>query len=128
MHSTGGIGPLQADPLKRLAQDPAVERRVVRDHHAASQRRSSGGSTVLERGRAVDHRLGDPGKALDPAAQRRDRAHQRVPAVVKLAAADEDGADLGQLAVIAGEAVGLGVDDQELGGRDRFVQQLQGDA
>ena len=38
---------------------------------------------------------------------------------MELATADEDGADLGHLAGIAGETVGLGVDDEEFGRRDR---------
>ena len=51
-----------------------------------------------------------------------------LPAVVQLAAADEHRADLGQLARVAAEAVGLGVDDEELGGCDRLLEQIQADA
>ena len=47
---------------------------------------------------------------------------------MKLAPADEDRAHLGHLAGIAAEPVCLGVDHQELGGRDRFVLQLSRDA
>jgi hypothetical protein len=41
---------------------------------------------------------------------------------VQLAAADEHGADLGELAGVAREAVGLGVDDEELRGRKRAIE------
>ena len=56
-----------------------------------------------------------PVKRWMPARQRPLDVHQRLPALVQLAAADEHGADLGQLAGLAGEPVGLGVDDEELG-------------
>ena len=126
VHSTGGSGHSRPDALERLPQHAAVERRVVGDQHAArAAARQARGSTVLERRRAVDHRLRDAGEALDPAPQRHARAHQRRPAVVQLAAADQHRADLGQLARVAAEAVGLGVDDEELGGRDRLLEQVQ---
>ena len=42
--------------------------------------------------------------------------------LVQLAAADQHRADLGQLAALAREAVGLGVEGDELGGRERQVR------
>jgi len=51
-----------------------------------------------------------------PARQRPRHAHQRLEAVVQLAAADQHGTDLCQLAVLAGSAIGLDVDGEELGG------------
>ena len=51
------------------------------------------------------------------------RAHERGPAVVQLATADQHRAHLGHLARIAAEAVGLGVDDEKLGARDRLLEQ-----
>ena len=45
---------------------------------------------------------------------------------MQLAAADEHRADLGHLAAVAAEPVGLGVDGDELGGGDRCLQQLHG--
>src|SRR4029079_1063414 len=47
---------------------------------------------------------------------------ERLPAVVQLAATDEHGADLGEFARVAREAVGLGVDDEELRARKRAIQ------
>ena len=73
---------------------------------------------VLGRGRRVDHRLPDPREALDVAPERLGDADQRVPLLVQLAAADEHRADLGQLASLAAEAVGLGVEGDELRGRE----------
>ena len=44
---------------------------------------------------------------------------------MELSAADKHGADLDQLAGVTAEPVGLGVDDNELGGRDRLLKQFQ---
>ncbi len=119
------VGPFQPDARERLIQHPSVKRRVVGDHHAATQLALELRQHRVGFRGAVDHRLRDPGEALDPAPQRRDRPHQRVPAVVELAAADEHGADLGDLAGVAAEPVRLGVDDEELSRRERFVEQVQ---
>jgi len=43
---------------------------------------------------------------------------------VQLAAADEHGADLGQLARLAGEPVRLGVDDEELRVREGLIEEV----
>ena len=118
------IGPLQADAPERLAQDAAVKRSVVGDEHAALEQLGQRREHVLQRRRAVHHRLGDAGEPLDAAAQWRARPAQRAPAVVQLAAADQDGTDLGELAVVAGQPVGLGIDDHELGGGDRSGQKI----
>jgi hypothetical protein len=41
---------------------------------------------------------------------------------VELAPADQHGADLGELAGVAGQAVRLGVDDEELRGGDGLIE------
>ena len=51
-------------------------------------------------------------------------ADERLPAVVQLAPADEDRAELGELAVVAGLAVRLHVDDEELRRRQRLGEQV----
>ena len=94
---------------------PAPGRRAARPAPRAPRR---GG------GRGVDHRLRDAGEALDAARQRAFRPHQRVECVVQLAAAHQHGADLGQLAEVAGEPVGLGVDGEELGAGHGLVEQI----
>jgi hypothetical protein len=106
--------PVQPGRGERLHEHAAVERRAVGDEHAPAQLHGEVGQHGLGRRRLVDHRLCDPGEALDPARERRAHAQQRLPAVVQLAAADEHGADLGQLARVARQPVGLGVDDEEL--------------
>ena len=127
VHSVGGSGHSQAGALEGLAQDAAVERRVVGDEHARGRRADQLGEVGQDGvggGRLVDHPLRDAREALDRARQRRDAADERLPAIVQLAAADEHRADLGQLAGVAGLAVGLRVDDEELGRRERLSEQL----
>ena len=127
VHSAGGSGHAQVGARERLAQDAAVERRVVGDEHARGRRADQLGEVGQDRvggRRRVDHLLGDLREALDRARQRRGAADERLPAVVQLAAADEHRADLGQLAGLARAAVGLGVDDEELGGRERLGEQV----
>ena len=106
--------PVEAGAREGLGQHAAVER--PRCGRRARARGALGelGQRRLGRRRLVDHRLRDPGEALDAARQRRADAHQRLPAVVQLAPADEHGADLGDLARVARQAVRLRVDDQEL--------------
>ena len=111
------------DAVKRLAQDAAIERRVVGDHDPPLQAPRQLGQDLLEVGGGVDHRLGDAGEALDAAPQRGAAAHDRAPALVQLAAADEHGADLGHLAGVAAQPVGLGVDDEKLGADQRVPGQ-----
>ena len=84
-------------------------------------RRASSGSTGSGGAASATIVLRDAGEALDPARQRPRHAHQRLEALVQLAAADQHGADLGQLAVLAGSAVGLHVDGEELGGGEGQV-------
>jgi hypothetical protein len=86
------------------------------DQHAPLHHARELGQRVVRARRLVDHRLRDPGEALDPARERRRRCDERLPAVVQLAAPHEHRADLGQLAALAAQAVGLRVDDEELGG------------
>jgi hypothetical protein len=121
------VGPVQARALEGLAQDAAVERGVVGDEHARGRRPDQHrevGQYGVGRRSLVDHPLGDAREALDRARERRAAADERLPAVVQLAAADEHRADLRQLAGLARLAVGLRVDDEELGGRKRLLEQL----
>ena len=118
------VGPLERRTVERLVQHARVEARVVRDEHAAPQLLRELGQHARRRRRRVDHRLRDPGEALDAARQRLLDADERAPALVQLAAADEHGADLGQLAGVAREPVRLRVDREELGGEQREVGEL----
>ncbi len=116
VHSTGGAG--HAKPERSNAWRST---RRSNDAECATSTLPSImprelGQHVLGAGRLVDHGLRDAGEPLDPARQRRRRGHERLPAVMQLAAADEHGADLRQLAAISAQPVGLRVDDQELGG------------
>ncbi len=113
------VRPFQARPIERLREDAPVERRAVRDQDAPAQELAELGEARLGGRRVVHHRLGDPGEPLDALRQRPARRDERLPAVVELAAADEDGPHLGELAGLSGEAVRLGVDDEELGGAQR---------
>jgi hypothetical protein len=47
-----------------------------------------------------------------------------IPVVVQLAPADQHRADLGQLALLPTEAVGLGVDGEEFDARQRLLEQF----
>ena len=76
VHSCGGLRPAQPGALERLAQHAAVERRAVGHEHAPAQLRGELGQLRLGRRRLVDHRLRDPGEALDAARER--RAHGRA--------------------------------------------------
>ena len=96
----------------------------MRDEHAAVELVGEVGQDGVRRRRRVDHLLRDLREALDRARQRRGAVDERLPAVVQLAAADEHRADLGQLARLPGAAVGLRVDDEELGGRERLGEQV----
>jgi hypothetical protein len=120
-------GPVQPAPVERLAQYAHVEARVVGDQHPSLHARGELGQDGGRLGRRVDHRLRDPGEALDAAPQRKLRANHRLPRLVQLAPADEHTADLGELALVAPEPVGLGVDGEELGGRERLVAQIHGE-
>ena len=112
----GRVGPGERGAVEGLAQHARVEARVVRDEHPPAHLRRQLGQHALRRRRGVDHRLRDAGEALDAARQRLRDADQRAPALVQLAAADQHRADLGQLAEVLAEAVGLGVDGEELRG------------
>ena len=119
----GRVRPVEADQLERAAQHAAVERRVVRHQHPPSEQLLERRQDGLEPGGVGQHLLRDPGEPLNAPPERPVAAHERGPAVVQLATADEHRADLGHLARIAAEAVGLGVHDEELGGRDRLLEQ-----
>jgi len=118
------IGPLELGPRERLAQDAPVERGVVRDEDPVAQLLGEIREDGVGGRRRVDHLLRDPREALDRPRQRRGAVDERLPAIVQLAPADEDGADLGQLARIPRLAVGLRVDDEELGGDERLREQV----
>ena len=118
----GRRGPVEPCALERLAQHAHVEARVVRDQHAALEQVGELAQNLLRRRRAVDHPLGDPGEALDPARERALHLHERVEGLMQLPAAHEDGTDLGHLAEVAAVPVGLGVERHELGGREGLVE------
>jgi hypothetical protein len=107
--------PRKSGAIKRLLEHAHVERGAVGDEHPAGEKRGDVGQDFLRRRSAVGHGLADPGEALDAPRQRSDRSHQRVEALVQLAAADQYGAHLSQLAIVAAPAVGLDVDRHELG-------------
>ena len=121
------VRPVQRGAGERLPQHPRVERGVVGHQHAAAHQRRQLGQRRLGRRRQVDHVLGDPGEALDAAPERLADAHQRLPAVVQLAPADQHGADLGELAALAPQPVRLGVERQELGGGEGLGQEVRGE-
>ena len=116
VQSTGGSGHSSAARSNAWRSTRASKRGVVRDEHAPAHLLRELGQHALRRRRGVDHRLRDPGEALDAARQRLRHADERAPALVQLATADEHGADLGQLAGVAREPVRLRVDREELRG------------
>ena len=116
--------PVEPAALEGLAQDARVKARVVRDQDPALEQLPHVLEDLQGRRSGVDHRLRDAGEALDPAHQGPFRPHQRVECVVKLPAAHEHRAHLGQLAEVAGEPVGLGVDRKEFGAHDWLVEQI----
>ena len=113
------VRPLELGALERLLEHADVEARRVGDEDAAAQLLGQLRQHLLGRRRLVDHRLRDPGEALDAAPERLGDADERAPAVVQLAAADQHGADLGQLAALLRLAVGLRVDGEELRAGER---------
>ena len=115
------IGPLQAGALEGLPEHAAVERRRVGDEGAPGQTAGQLRQDAAGRRRLGDHLLRDPGQALDAARERSLHAHERLESLVQLPAADQHGAHLGQLAVLAGGAVGLDVDGEELGRGQRQI-------
>src|SRR5438067_620727 len=107
--------PAHAAALERLAQRAAVERGVVCHQHAPFEQLRDPRQHLFGFRRGGDHALRDAGEALDAARERRPRANERRPALVQLTAADQDGADLGQLAGRSRAAVRLDVDCEVLG-------------
>jgi hypothetical protein len=93
----------------------------VGDHYPPAQQLGQPREHRLRRRRGVDHRLRDPGEALDRAAEPLARGHQRLVAIVQLPAADQHRPHLGQLARLARAAVGLRVDGNELHRAQRRV-------
>ena len=118
------VRPFELGALERLLEHADVEARVVRDEQTTAQLLGERRQHVGRRRRLVDHLLRDPGEALDAAAERLRHADQRAPALVQLAAADQHGADLGQLAALLRLPVGLRVDGEELGLGDRGVEEI----
>jgi hypothetical protein len=119
--------PVEPRARERLAQHPLVEARRVRDEHPPAQPDREVGQHRLGGRRRLEHGLGDPGEALDAAAERSGDADERAPAVVQLAAADEHRAHLGELALLAGTAVRLRVDGEELGRGQRLGGEVGGE-
>ena len=118
------VGPGQLRALEGLGEDAAVEGGVVGDQEAALEQLGELRQRRLGGRRGVDHPLADLREALDRSRQRGGAGDERLPAVVQLAAADEDGADLGQLTGVAAKAVGLRVEDEELGGGQRLGEEI----
>ena len=116
--------PRHPGPGEGAPQRAHVEARAVRHQHPAAQATGELGQRPFGRRRGVHHLLRDPGQALHRPRERRARRHQRRPAVVQLAAAHQDRAHLGHLAVLARRAVGLHVHAQELRLRQRAGQEL----
>jgi len=96
----------------------------VGDEHARLEQVGQLGERRLGGRRGIDHLLRDLREALDHPRQRRAARDERLPAVVQLAAADEHGPDLRELAGLAAEPVGLGVDDEELRRGQRLGEQV----
>jgi hypothetical protein len=109
-----------------LAEDTPVKGRVVGDERPAREHRLEGRENGLRARRVLEHLLGYPGKPANASTQWRARAHERGPALMELAAADEHDPDLDQLACIAAEAVGLGIDNHELGCGQSLIEKFQG--
>jgi hypothetical protein len=122
----GRVGPVQSGPLEGLGQDTAIERGVVGHEHSPPHALGQLDKRLVGGRGGVDHGLGDPGEALDTARQGLLHPYQRLPAPVQLPAADQHGADLGQLASIPGAPIGLGVHGQVLDRGRRLLQQLHG--
>jgi hypothetical protein len=117
------VGPLELGAFERLLEHADVEARRVGDEDAPFELLGELGQDLLGRRRLVDHRLGDSREALDAATERLGDADQRAPALVQLAAADQHGADLGQLAALLRLPVGLGVDGEELRAGEQAVEE-----
>ncbi len=119
------LEPTETDPGERLTQHAPVKGSVVGDQRPAREYRLQDRQHGL-RGRCLlEHLLGYPGEPADAAAQGRARSHERGPAIVELTAANQDHSDLDQLARVAAQAVGLGVDDHELGRGQALFEQFQ---
>jgi hypothetical protein len=113
-------------PLQVGLQEPPVEGGVVADEHGVAEEFEQAGQDRLDRLRARHHAVGDPGERGD---QRRDRdlgVDQRVERADDLAAADLDGADLGDAVVRGRAAGGLEVQDDELDLDERRTKVVQG--
>ena len=115
VHSTGGSGHSSPARSKACASTRESNDALWATSTRPSISPASSPQHVGGRRRRVHHLLGDAGQPLDPARQRPLDGHQRLEAVVQLAAAHQHRADLGQLAQVAAAAVGLGVDRQVLG-------------
>ena len=121
---TGGLGQSNPTALEGLPEHARVEAGGVGDEDAPGEQLGELLEHLLGRRRGVHHRLRDAGEALDPTRQRPFRPDDRVECLVQLAAADQHGAHLGELAEVAREAVGLGVDGEELGPGHGLVEQM----
>ena len=82
-------------PLARGAQEPGVERGVVRHQHRACEELQQRRQHRRERGRARDHRGGDAGEGDDARRHAGARIDERGQLAEPLAAAHLDRADLG---------------------------------
>ena len=94
-------------------QEPEVERRVVRDEDRAAGELEEARQHRTDAGGCRHHHRGDPGEHADVGRDLVPGVHERLELAEHLPAADPDGADLGDRAVLRGAAGGLQVDDDE---------------
>ena len=92
------------------------------DEHAAAQQRRDRGSTSSGAGAASTIACEMPVKRWIPRPSGLATPTSDVPLVVQLTPAHEHRADLGQLAALAREPVGLGVEREELGRGERLFE------
>ena len=115
--------PLERRARERLAQHAHVEGRVVRHQHPPAQHASRArAAPPRARGAASTIACVIPVKRWMPRPSGCATPTSEVELVVQLAAAHQHRADLGQLAAIAGETVGLGVEREELGRGERLFE------
>ncbi len=107
------LRPPQPEPFAVGAQEPDVERGVMRHQHAAPAELQESGQHRVEAGRVMDHRLGDAGDRHDRGRYAALRIDQRGELAEHFATADLDGADLGHRVLVAVATGGLQVDDHE---------------
>jgi len=119
-------GPRLAEPFGAGLEEADVERRVVRDEHAAAGELEERRQHRRDRRRARHHHVGDAGEHGDERRDRAVRAHQRLELAEHLAGLHLHRADLGDLAVGRRAAGGLEVDDDERDLAERGPELVEG--